>query len=364
MQQIAGQIADLVSRDLPVALQVADLGARTEAPDAFANFCDRLGVYLTAADCEPGRLDLTVSCNNLSPAEAWRCRESLLGPGVLNLLPDAAQFGSARFFWQLWNLRHLPQVRLAFWPVVSSPSPLLSSEPAAALLPGCGLQVPAQSAWVLSRVDVSRFADRHGGLDKPQLGEQLATIVTACEAVHEKTRWPTPQMRQDAWLNRRIAIRLAGLGDYAGQQGLDPGHRATFGRLQDIVDFVRGELRELSRRCADRNETLPAIAASSPCGRLAGVAGKQAWERRWLRAVRQSAIRHRNLLVMSPWSLFPGRYADFRYLDLLPLLAAADACEFQRECSVAHWNVNKFISFHRRAWAVQRRVIADCVVAE
>jgi hypothetical protein len=216
----------------------------------------------------------------------------------------------------------------------------------------------------MSTVDIAACADLHHAGGQAALRARLAATLDACEAVHESTRWPTPLMQQDAWLNRRVAIRLEGLADYAKRQRLDPEQPATFSRLQRIVTFVKNELRELSRRWAENNETLPAIAASSPCRRLTGVEQKQAWERRWLHAVRQSAIRHRNLLVMSPWSLFPGRYADFRYLDLLPLLAAADACEFQRNCSLAHWNVNKFRAFHERACAVQRRATADCIVAE
>jgi hypothetical protein len=86
---------------------------------------------------------------------------------------------------------------------------------------------------------------------------------------------------------------------------------------------------------------------------------------RWRRAVSGMSYRHRTLVSMSPWSaVSPGEKADFRYANLLPLLAETDVVAFRRSASIAHWNVNQFKDFYARTWAVLRRKNAAAVFAE
>ena len=48
---------------------------------------------------------------------------------------------------------------------------------------------------------------------------------------------------------------------------------------------------------------------------------RNGWRARWLDAVESSAVRHRNILVLSPWSLFPAKQpADYRFADRWRLL--------------------------------------------
>ena len=85
----------------------------------------------------------------------------------------------------------------------------------------------------------------------------------------------------------------------------------------------------------------------------------------WQQAVQASLVRHRNLLVISPWSLFPaGGAADFRYAELLPLLRHADACAFNKTVSIAHWNLKEFKCFHQRARAVLQQRSATTPIAK
>jgi hypothetical protein len=68
---------------------------------------------------------------------------------------------------------------------------------------------------------------------------------------------------------------------------------------------------------------------------------------------------------MSPWSLFSkANKADFRFADLLPLVAEADVISYRREILLDHWNVNEFKEFHQRARAVLQKQLADMVFAE
>ncbi len=70
------------------------------------------------------------------------------------------------------------------------------------------------------------------------------------------------------------------------------------------------------------------------------------------------------MLVLSPWALFPRGNGDLRWMDLLPLLRLADACDFRDRPDISDWNINEFKHFHRRTWALMRRIEADTLVAE
>ena len=64
---------------------------------------------------------------------------------------------------------------------------------------------------------------------------------------------------------------------------------------------------------------------------------------------------HRNLLTLSPWDVFPrGQPADYRYINLLPLLARANSVSFRRDVDICHWNVKEFRGFFERVSAILR----------
>ena len=227
------------------------------------------------------------------------------------------------------------------------------------MLPQSGLQVPAQSAWVTGELSLERYATQTREVDIDALDADLDRLLAAADELHDSAAWPTPAMRQDAWLNRRVAIRLDGIGDLAAALGLDPARHETLRRLDRLLARCREVLVGHSRRLATLNETLPAITAASP-SRDRGTA----WESRWLEAVRSSATRHRNLLSLSPDALFPGGAPDHRYTNLLPLLARADACATGKALPLHGWNLNKFASFHVHLGAILTGLNTGYVVAE
>ena len=70
-------------------------------------------------------------------------------------------------------------------------------------------------------------------------------------------------------------------------------------------------------------------------------------------ARRRAAVRHRNLLAISPYSVLPSQSAcDPAYADLLPLLAIADAWAFSGGHRFEGWNLSQFKHFHTRARAI------------
>jgi hypothetical protein len=264
----------------------------------------------------------------------------------------------------LWDLRTDPCVRTAFADRVVPQCPLLSAERGRAIVAPIGLQAPAGSAWICMGVNLVQFM-RGGVLDRHALKQCVETCVDVGEKLHDTLAWLSADAQHDAWLNRRLAIVLSGLGDLLCMQGMKPTDHASLRYLNQVLLCLRTSAQSKSRSIALRSEPLPAIALSDPSHSLPGGSIREDWRRRWREAVRATLVRHRNLLVISPWSLFPtDARADYEYAELLPLLRHADACAFNRATSIRHWNFNQFKHFHQRARAVLKQRIATSRIAE
>jgi hypothetical protein len=349
------QLTDLLNRGVPVAVRPA--GIVPGEPVLLQEFCRVLGSGIRAAAADGRKLEFTVDAREVPPNAALYLARHVLGAGILNVVVDTSSFSRWRDW--LWRTRLDPHRRIAPWPLVQSACPLLATEAAGDVLPQSGLQVPAQTAWITGGLSLERYATRTRELDSAALDADLDRLLTAADELHDSVAWPTPAMRQDAWLNRRVAIRLDGIGELAAALGLDPRRHETLRRLDGLLARCREVLVGHSRRLATANETLPAITAASPCRDRV-----TAWESRWLEAVRSSATRHRNLLALSPDSLFPGGAADPRYTNLLPLLARADACARSGALLLHGWNLNKFTGFHVHLCAILAGLDTGYVVAE
>ncbi len=353
-ERTTGQIVDQVARETSVAVRVTLRDGNAAGLQAF---CTVLAHALHAAGLPTSSVELSVDVAALAPEIAFGIRRRTLGPGVVNFLGDGEAI--ARRSLSLWRLRGVPGMRVAAWPSVNSACALLDAEAAHDVLPVSGLQVPAASAWAVVRLPLDGCADASGMT--PALREALDAALASADALHDSSRWPTAALRQDAWLNRRVAIVVEGIGDYVLAIGRDPAAHATLALLDGLLADVRQHLVTASAAAVVRTETLPAITTTSPRagGRHAGE-----WQRLWLNAVRRAALRHRNLLALSPWSLFPAGDANMSYTNLLPLLRHADACCFAGAPALLRWNVKDFSYFHGRISALLKRVRADSVVAE
>ena len=270
-----------------------------------------------------------------------------------------------RLWGALWDLRTDPGVHTAFADRVMPQCPLLSAERGSTIVSPLGLQAPAGSAWVCMGIDLVRFARPGGLLDEQALRTCIVTCVQTGEALHDELAWPTADMQHDAWLNRRLAIVLSGFGDVLRIRGMAPSDHDSLRYLNRVLHRLRMSAQSQSRAIAMRSELLPAIALSDPSDGLPDGTVREDWHRRWREAVRATLVRHRNLLVISPWSLFPtDARADYEYAELLPLLRHADACTFRRNTSIRHWNFNQFKRFHQRARATLKQRVATSQIAK
>lgn len=258
---------------------------------------------------------------------------------------------SAEVWQHLWAMRNFAPVSAMLPAAVSSPCPLLPDEAAGGVLMASLTAIPSDSAWVPLEVNLCSYMGDDGALRLSLLDAALCAAVAKGEQGHDTMRWSGAARDQDSKLNRRLAIFVRGWGDVAARRRLDPESWETLREMQQLANHVSTVLAAASRAMADRHGYCPAL----------DVAGAQVLQHgremhaRWRRAIGENAVRHRNLLTMSPWDVFPrGEPADFRYTNLLPLLKCANSVSFRRDVDIEPWNIKEFKGFHERISAILR----------
>ena len=369
-QLLAGSPAaarHFVQQSLDVLVTGRLLGVELIAPGArdggIAVVAGLLREAAASANADSSRIGLTVRSGNVALREAWHARTEQLGAGPLYV---AGGLPEAPADWDLlWELRDQRDLRLAAAAEVTSACPLLAAEPATVIEPGLQVQAPVSTAWVGRRIWLPDFLTADGHIDERGLLRTAALAVEAGEQAFAPARWATARMRHDAWLNRRLAIELAGFGTLVAMLGLDPAEFSTLLMLSRLVARLREALLSRSRQLADRFGPVPVLEQGERMLPMADERLREGWLRRWRQAVASSAQRHRNLLVLSPWSLFPdGEAAPFRYANLAPLLRYADACAFPALPDLSAWTRGEFVNFHRQVAAVLQQRSAQRQIAE
>ena len=360
------QVVDVLARDLPLSVTVENLG--TEAETSFGQICGVLKTAIDIVRVDASLVSIAIDATVLVPQLAWLLRCRVLGPGPLYLLVDSTltppsaianvRERQEKFWLQCWHLRESRQLRIALAPIISSPCPLLSSESARGILPPSGLQIPPDTAWIQMQLNLTNHVNARGEFDDQSLHKCLRHCIELGESMHDESDWPTAAMRHDAWLNRRLAISVVGIGDLANLRRLDPGCFRALKDLGKVLQDVRDVVDDTSRRLASQSQPAPSLVVNDPT-RSAD------WQARWQKALEFAAMRHRNLLAISPWAMFPSTTAaDSRYCDLLPLLEYADACSFPSPPCIRGWKLNEFKYFHHRVAAVLGTKDARQLIAE
>jgi hypothetical protein len=204
---------------------------------------------------------------------------------------------------------------------------------------------PAETAWVPMQLSLLPFVE-----DFDSIGDSLDRLVDTAEEMHEVVSWPTDRMERDAYLNRRIAIELLDIGRFATGRTPSEMHRC--------IGWISARLQARSSYWAKHREPLPAIIHADPTRRMQPSAMREQWRTRWRAAVETNAVRHRNLLVFSPWTILDA--PDPLRLDLLSLLVHADAVCLAKPVGGRVWSeTQRRLMEHRVHVALQQRQALD-----
>ena len=357
------RLIDALADNKPVSVMTILPHASLDALGLFYTFCRQLRSLLLDNGIDPRQVGLVVDAEQIRPGDAWRVRRNVLGPGCLHVVVDADL--PQRDWLELWEYRHIAGLRTVVSAHANSSNPLLSAEPAHATLPDLVLRAPDGTAWTPLEVDLSCFIDARGKFRSAALDRALVACVEIGDLLHDELPRFSSVTRHDAWFNRRLSIEVSGIGDLARLRNIEPRSLAALDELRDLLGSIRHRLHVLSVGVARRRGIVPSLRETDPTRRLPAGARYDDWRMRWRRAVDAAAVRHRNLLTMSPWSILAtAQECDLRYVDLLPLIEIADALSFRRKVSLADWNVNEFRQFHERARAVLHKRNASCVFAQ
>ncbi len=274
---------------------------------------------------------------------------------------DVAPQHAALLWQRLWEMRDVVPIAALLPAVVSSPCPLLPDEGAGAVLLASLVQVPDESAWAEIEIDLRRYLKQDGELRGSLLDAALRSSVARAEHSHDTSRWTSRALASDSHLNRRVSVFVRGWGDLVTRRRLDPADRSTLSQLRDLAAHVADVLVSTSRAMAKEKGHCPAIDVAGARVLQHG----QEMNARWRSAIADNAIRHRNLLTLSPWDLFPrDRPADPGFANLLPLLTHANSVSLRRDVSISHWNTNEFKEFHERVAAILRRASGQNLIAK
>lgn len=369
----------LMQESARVALSLSRLrgsgGSKHCATQSLQRFCEQVRAALAPAGFAPSRLSLCVHSHQLPLQAFLLISRSVLGNGPRYVYLDGIQMrrqGNAavqavseqnwRFLWR--QRQASDRVLPLYGGLVRSACPLLSDEVATAFLPGTATVVPADSAWLTLELPLCRFMQSGGQLDWGALAAAIAAAVRASDRMHDGLAWPCWRLLADAKLHRRLAIVVTGLGRLVLDCGRNPTDLDCLTWLDNIVMRVRRELHLASALLAQESGPLPAVLRNDPSSALHPGPTRDNWRRHWQSAVRTSALRHRNMLVLSPYSVFPGDAHDAgAFADLLPVIRHADAWCFSTTRSFCGWTIADYRRFHQRAWAVIQGHNEGCAVA-
>ncbi len=357
-------ILTLLRDHIPLTLSLTDLGREDAAIHALQHFCEFLQAEMVNDNRCGELLGFCVQSHQL-PLQAFQeITKSVPGNGPRYVLLDSLQMtphsnprvqsGTDHNWSFLWRNRMASvPLKPAYGATVRTACPLLADEVTASILPVAGTQVPVDSAWLPLSLPLIHFANDSGEIRWDQLLPALASGVELAEKIMDQLCWSHPGQRSDARQNRRLAISITGLGDLVVRRGLDPENLATLRWLSAIVERIRKALWYRSGQMARNLGCLPALYNSDPSNGLEDSAQRENWRRRWRVALEKSAVRHRNMLILSPYSVLPSSGAcSAGYTDLLPVVACADAWCFAGVPEFSGWSLNEYKVFHRRAWAV------------
>ncbi len=246
-----------------------------------------------------------------------------------------------------------PGVHLVLQQTTRPACTLASGERADAVLPQSLFETRADSAWLALqlRLELLRSTDLMTAL--AELRTLLRAVLRFADNLVDQLDWPAPEFAQDALVNRRLALHVTGIGSLADRWSLDPGDFRSVELLLRWLGVVRSLLVRESNALARERGPFPGLELRQLTRSLARSLG----EERARRVLRRAGLRHRHLLVLSPWDVFPDgtpRWPIAAYLQLLPAIRHADTIAMHGDGQARAVPASTFRRVLHQAWVIAR----------
>jgi hypothetical protein len=364
--ELNGRLADALASGIPVTLSLTDFEPRFAVESSLEAFCKAVKGATRDSRHAGDLLGVSVR-SHILPIQAFLVICSILGRGPRYVMLDSLQMQdhADRRVQSMtdanWlELRHhrkgVVSAQAVYSECVRSRCPLLADEKTSSVLPALTVPVPANSSWLPLEIFLPDYSDGNGHLDIPVLRDALHACLDIAENLSPLLAQSCNAQRRDLQMNNRIALLVSGIGDLVLERKLDPCEIRSLRWVERIVTAIQNELWEYSGALAQKNDTLPSLLQNDASNAWQSVEHLQEWSLRWRQALQTQAVRHRNLLVLSPYSVLPRhKKSSSKFIDLLPVLAHADAISFFGMPNISNWSIQEFSSFHRRAWTVIMR---------
>jgi hypothetical protein len=205
-----------------------------------------------------------------------------------------------------------PNLHIALDTRAALANPLATSERGDTVVPGFGLRLPANAAHLPLVVDL-RALVVGGHADLMRVECTVGDTVRMANRLFDQAAWPSEAARTDALCHRRLAIRLAGIGDVLARRHLDP-------TGQEAVNFARQVIRR-ARQAALQASALEAR-YRGPCAAMRAASSRYKALARLVPNfphTQWAGLRNAQLIALSPFDFVPPR-SGFTPRDLAPLL--------------------------------------------
>lgn len=352
-----GQRSDAIRRE---QMRLVAAGLAAHLPAALAPFgvaAHGLVFAVTADHPGLGELLRLRSCTGLGrPRVVLRLPDRLL---LALRGADRAETGAwpgdpVRQWQGLTSLAHRePGIHLVLQHTTRPACELAGNERSDAVLPGSLFETRAETAWPTLVLALDQLAATTPATALPELRRLLAAGLRLTDNLVDQLDWPSPELAQDALVNRRLAVHLSGIGDVFDRWGLDPAASASAQLAVRWLGIVRRLMLRESNALARERGPFPGLELRDIETTLARSLGNE----RARRLLRRAGLRHRHLLVLSPWALFPRRAARRplpAYLHLLPSLRWADTIAMCGDGMVRALPVAAYRRLLRMTWAIAR----------
>ncbi len=241
---------------------------------------------------------------------------------TLRVRPEA--FDSDAKWQELVDASHgNPRIELVFAGDSRPLTELMGAEKPDTVMPLSLFEAAAETAWLGMQFDLSAIPAEQIERGTGHLKKLVRVGVRLADNLLDSVTWPSENLREDAFANRRLAAHVTGIGDLVLRHRMDPESPSTLALVERWLRLFKRQLLRESLRLAQERGPYPALDAQN----LVAVLVPQYGEARARRIIAHRSPRHRQLLALSPFCVLPRRPTPVpprAWLNLLPLIRIAD----------------------------------------